>query len=122
MICVIFVGHIQIAHKMLQHLVRDLHGTGITMFHADIGGSNIANVQARALEDGQLPIIVYRYASLTFRDRDNDWKRSWQGEERTPPRHTRWGRARNFTPWACMFRHPKITGKDTTQETLRSLD
>ncbi len=84
--------------------------------------SDIPKGMARALEDGQLPIIVYRHAALTFRDRDNDWKRPWQGEERTPPRHLRWGRARNFTPWARMFRHPKLTGQDTTQETLSSLD
>jgi len=32
---------------MLQHLVQDQHGMANGMFHVDIGGINIANVQAR---------------------------------------------------------------------------
>ena len=48
--CVIFVGHIQnvLGSMMgLQSLVGDLNGTDLGMFHVSIGGSNIANVQAR---------------------------------------------------------------------------
>ena len=28
----------------------------------------------------------------------------------------------NGTPWGIMFRHPKITGRHTTQETLSFID
>ncbi len=78
---------------------------------------------ARALEDGQLPIIAYRTADQYTRDRDNDWKLPWQGEERTPPRFVTWGRRRSFIPWEQLrFRHPKVTGRHTTQETLSFID
>ena len=48
--CVIFVGRIQnvLGTMMgLQSLVEVLDGTVLGTFHVNIGGSNIANVQAR---------------------------------------------------------------------------
>lgn len=73
--------------------------------HSDI---RMTGNGSRPREDGQLVIAVYNHRGV------DHFKKPWQGELTTPPRHVRWARRRRI-PYA-------EAGPDTTQETLSSID